>query len=174
MSDRAEAEERAVMLDRRGRIAPFIGDNRQVVVRTGTVRIDRQGAAQQISGVGRTTLRAPHERQVHERLHVARIGSERHAELGRRLVEATGPQERDAEVVVSFHVGRIERDRALELLDRIIELIAVLVEQPEIVVYLGVLVVPLQKRAVLHHRAVVVTDALMVERKVEEIIGRLR
>src|SRR5579872_2853748 len=44
MGNRAPAQEETVVLDRRRRVAVFVGDDREVVVRTGVARIDLHGA----------------------------------------------------------------------------------------------------------------------------------
>ena len=81
MGDGAEPQERAVVLDRRCRVAALVGDHREVVVRSGVARIDGERAPQQIARVGDAAARPLHERQVDERLDVARIGGQRDAEL---------------------------------------------------------------------------------------------
>ena len=52
MRERPELEERTVMLDRRGGVAGFVGDYRQIVVRARVPRFDAHGALQQIARVG--------------------------------------------------------------------------------------------------------------------------
>jgi len=77
----SEAEERPVVLDRGCRIAAFVRDDGEVVVRAGVAWIDGERAPKQIARVGQTTCRFLDQREVHERLDIARVGIERNAEL---------------------------------------------------------------------------------------------
>ena len=51
MRDGTELQERAVMLDRRRRVAGFVGDHREIVVRARVPRLDADGALQQVAGI---------------------------------------------------------------------------------------------------------------------------
>ena len=104
VGDGAEAQERAVVLDRRRRVAALVGDDREVVVRAGVARIDGERAAQQVARVGDAARGLLHQREVDERLDVARVGRERDAELGGGGRRLAGAHQRDAEVVVRLHV----------------------------------------------------------------------
>src|SRR5882672_7463696 len=57
VGDRAEPEERAVMLDRRRGVAALVGDDREVVVRARIARIDGERAPKQTAGVGHAPSR---------------------------------------------------------------------------------------------------------------------
>ena len=170
--DGSISQERSVVLNRSGGVTTFIGDDREVVVRTGAARIDRQGAIQQIPRVGDSSLRALHQRKVDQRLDIPPIDAERDAKFGGGRAHLIGAHQCDAKVVVRLDVARIDRNRPLELLDRIVGLPAILIQQPEIVVDLGAFIVLLQQRPVVRQRIVVVADALVIQGETEMIFLR--
>ena len=114
-----------------------------------------------------------HEREVHERLDVARIRGQRDAELRGGGIRPARAHVGDAKIVVRFHGPGIDGDRPLKLLDRVVQLIAILIQQAEVVVHLGVRVVLLEQRTVLRERVVEVAGALEVQRP-PEIVHRRR
>ena len=162
------------MLDGGRLIARLIGDDGEVVVRSGVARINLHGTAQQVARVGGTAGGALQQREVDERLDIARIFRECDAELGGGGVRTIRSHQRDAKVVVRLHVLRIESDRPLKLLDRIVHLPASFVQKTEIVVDLRARIVLLEQRTIVCERAVEVADALIVQGELEMIFGRRR
>jgi len=169
MGDGAEPQERAVVFDGGCRVAGLVSDHCEVVMRSGAARTDRERTPQQIARVGDAAARPLHERQVDERLDVARIRGQRDAELRRGNIGPARSHVGDAEVVVRFHGPGIDGNRPLKLLDRVVQLIAILIQQTEVVVHLGVRVVLLEQNAVLRERAVEVAGALEVQRPAEMV-----
>ncbi len=67
-------------------LSALVGDDGEVVVRAGIARIDRHRALQQIAGVRDAAGGLLHQREVHHRFDVARLGGQRDAELGGGVV----------------------------------------------------------------------------------------
>ena len=149
MGDRAELHERSVMRHGACDITRLVGHHREIVVRSGMTRVDRERAYQKIAGFSRPAGRLLNEREVYERLDVARIDGQRHAELGRRLLQPSGAQMRDAEVVVRLHVPRSKHEGALEFGDRAVGVTPILIQQAEIVVNLGARLVFFEQHSIL-------------------------
>jgi len=149
MGDRAELQKRPVVRHGSRDITRLVGHHREIVVRAGMTRIDRQRAQQKIARFSRPAGRLLNQREVHERLDVAGIDRQRHAEFGRRLLEPSGAQVRDAQVVVGLHVPRSKREGALELGDRAIGLTPILIQQTEIVVNFGARLVFFEQNSIL-------------------------
>ena len=135
-------------------------------------RIECDGAAQKVARLDGTARGTFHERQIHERVDVARVGRQRDAEFRRRLRKVTALHQRDAEVVVRLHIPRIDLNRALKLLDRVVRVAVILVQEAEVVVHLRACLVLLEQRAILREGIVEVADALVVERETKVIRRR--
>jgi len=113
MGDGAELDERPVVRHGDCDVTRLVGHHREIVVRAGMAWIDRERAHEKIACFDRPAGRLLNEREIHERLDVARIDGQCHAELGRRLLEASGAQMRDAQVVVSLDVPRSKGEGSL-------------------------------------------------------------
>ena len=112
-------------------------------------RIDRQRAQQKIARFSRPAGRFLNQREVHERLDVAGLDGQRHAEFGRCLLEASSTQMGDAQVVMGLHVPRRKHEGALELGDRAVGVTTILIQQTEIVVNFGARLVLFEQDSIL-------------------------
>ena len=110
------------------------------------------------------------QRQVHERVDVARIELQRGAELCGGLVRPALQQQRHAVVVVRQDVAGLDEDRARQLAGGFRQQLLFLIEQAEIVVRLRVQLVPLQQRAVMLQGVLEVPGAMVIQRELE-IVG---
>ena len=149
MGDRAELQKRPVVRHGRRNITRLVGHHREIVVRAGMTRVDRERAQQQIAGFSRPAGRLLNEREVDERLDVARIHGQCHAEFGRRLLEASSTQVGDAQVAMGLHVARSKHEGALELGDRAVGVTPILIQQTEIVVNFGARLVFFEQDSIL-------------------------
>jgi hypothetical protein len=69
------------MIDGGDEVPAFVSDDREVVVRAGVLRVERDSPSEKIARLGRSAGGLLHERQVDERFDVPQIDPERDSQL---------------------------------------------------------------------------------------------
>jgi hypothetical protein len=154
---------------RRGLVARFIGQQREVVVGLGAARIDVQGADQKRARLVAVAVVLLREGKIHQRLHVSWIDGKRGPELRGARVVFPLAEIRHAEIVVRLDVPLVDGDGAHEFLHGLVIQPLAPVEEAEIVVRLCVQLVGLQHGAVLQERIFEIAAPLVVERELKVI-----